>query len=492
MLYLKKDFDFICKVFNISIDLIDKENTLIIESKMVKNKIIFEELNNLFSILKGKKFAININTGNEIEDCYINFDNLKQNEIEELIDDIKCISNEECEIEIRFDKSEYRKDKIYIYGKIKSFIDDIEKNWMDNEIFEFSSNDYKKSIILIVDEKKLFIENDFLIICNCDTYISKNIESDTLKKEFNFIDVSKSTCNWINVQHKYSPKILNLEMNINEEINDIFKKINSILILMYISNYVELKENKITCIINSIKRVSIEIPNLCNLKVTDEEYRWLFKCFKLVYDTDNIDKFSILRNVIGSLIVCRNQGEKYRIILENSKWIYDSTNDNWEMFLSSNIDKYFEKKYKIKETIKSKAQQLQDKASNIVKDIYKNSISIILLVVGSIVGKSANVIKWSSIIGEVYLIIYGIAYIALIIIENKDIKEDFNESMNIYIKEFNPDGSELENNITRFNKKQCIVKIYTIGYILIYLLVIIALHYCYKNSSEVAKIIGGN
>ncbi|EQB3133778.1 hypothetical protein ACYIU7_002190, partial [Clostridium botulinum] len=452
MLYLKKHFDFICRVFNISMDLIDKKNTLIIKDKIIKNKIIFKELNSLFLELKDKNFSINITTNSQIEDCYIKFKNLKQEDIEEFIEDIKSISQDELDIEIKFDKNEHKKNKIYIYGKLKSFISDIEENWMYNEIFEFTSTNYKKSTVLIIEEEDLFIENDFFIICNCDTYTSKNIEGNILRKEFNFINVSKSTCNWINIQHKYSPQILYLESGNNKEINNAFKRINSILILMYISNYVELKENKITCIINSIKRIYIEIPNLYDFKVENEEYKWLFKCFELIYDSNNIDKFSILRNVIGSLIVCRNQGEKYRIILENSKWIYDSTNDNWEMFLSSNIDKYFEKKYKLKESIKSTTQKLQNKAFNIVKDIYKNSISIILLIVGSIVGKSANVIKWSSIVGIIYLMIYGIAYITLIIIENKDIKEDFNESITIYKKEFNPNESELKHNIHKFNK----------------------------------------
>ena len=156
----------------------------------------------------------------------------------------------------------------------------------------------------------------------------KSTRMEIIGNEKRIINVSKESCNWINLPHLYSPNILNFSSFDNENIDVLFRKINTIVIIMYISNYVEMKNNEIICIINSVKRVVVKIPLLLSeLNVENEQYKWLFKCFSLIYSNYNRDKFSILRNVISSLIVCKNQGENYKVILENSKWIYNSTKD---------------------------------------------------------------------------------------------------------------------------------------------------------------------
>lgn len=492
MFWIEKDLEFIKNVFNIKAELKDNNSTLIIRDKIQSKNIKFDKLDELLLQLKEKEFSINIETGNEMEDCYINLENIDGCKSNNFINDLHCIKKEIFDIEVRFNKIKYSDDNIYIYANLNDFIEDLENNYMNNyKPFKIDVAKNKKNTILVVNEQNLCIENNYIYICNCKNYTEKYLDNKMIEKEIIYEDKSKVNCNWNGIStNKISPLLLNFISSSNTKIINIFRKINLILIILYISNYAELKDNNILCIVNSTKRIQIEVPlALSIINISEENYNWLFKCFELAYESSSSDKLNILRNVIGSLGFCENQGKRYEIILRNSEWVYTSTHDNWEMFLSSNIDKYFEQRYKLMQSIEDKTQELQNKASDIVKDVYKNAVSLILLIVGTIVGKTEQVIRWSAAIGIVYLVIYGIAYFPLMLIEKKYIRQEFNRLLDKYRKEFNPDEEEILRRENNFGNKQMLVKIYIIGYIVVYIFILCILIFFIWKTKSISQII---
>ena len=78
MISLKENINYIKDTFNIEDNIIDQMNTLTITSKVIKEDIKYNNLNDLLYKIKDKDFSINIKTINPIESSYINFSNSRK------------------------------------------------------------------------------------------------------------------------------------------------------------------------------------------------------------------------------------------------------------------------------------------------------------------------------------------------------------------------------------------------------------------------------
>lgn len=381
---------------------------------------------------------------------------------DEFKEEVNIFFNKESKYKLTFDKNKYVEDK---FGNL-SIISNIYLYVLENEFVKLFNLTYQQMETEVFKELK---KNIFILGCS-DTffynnfYMVTNIKQQKLIEEIsnfinnrNVVDTRKliqqrnELCNWIDGSHYLTPNSFhidfnNLDFKSSEKIMKTILKKNTDLIIPFISNFTGNVDEKYVSVINGSKRIEIEF-NLDGLDYKLEQYNALYKLYNWIYEDLTFDKIIICRNVISILIAAKCNShckvEKYKIILENGKWLLISVQDNFEKFLQGNISDYFKEKNKLVEQIKKDILGLSSQITELTKIMNTNITSLLGIAIAGVVGYIAkgetSLVKILAILYVIQLDINFVFNVPIVFIRFIQSILDLRFEKDMYIKYYTED-----------------------------------------------------
>ncbi|MFR9241033.1 MAG: hypothetical protein ACLVKE_09945 [Clostridium baratii] len=249
-------------------------------------------------------------------------------------------------------------------------------------------------------------------------------------------------------------------------------QINCNLVILFISNYSGIDEGIFKSLINGSKRVEILYDDV---EYSNNSYNNLNKIYNWIYKNPLLDKLNICRNVISALITAKCQGSRLKTILENSDLLVKSLKDNYEVYSSENISKYFKEKNKLKKDLQNEIKSINDQLDNLIKMLITNMTSLIGISIAGVVGYIAKgeffSVKFLSVLYLVQLDINILLNFPIIVIRFKEANRAFKSKSDEYGELYFSDKILAEYN----NKKNFDSRILII-YIIISIIIIIIIH----------------
>ena len=198
----------------------------------------------------------------------------------------------------------------------------------------------------------------------------------------NNIDIRRKLCNFIG---GYSLDYKDFKFNniSDQDINDIFNKLECIMCLIYIGNRSEfINDDKVRISITGQTTTKFEL-DYKNL-VVGESLNQFFKICNWIYekDGDSVDKIEIARNIIS-------------ISLDDNPDLSDIRNDLWysvrsahEIYLKEKVEKYLEVKQEVSKNLFEIMNSIGQIANQIGDGFKTNFIAIITFFISTIISNS--------------------------------------------------------------------------------------------------------
>lgn len=461
-----------------------------------KNRVIlkFDYFNNIDRVITYENIKNLVETYPNTIKLFVKFSNVDEIDLVDYVDDQVEFNNElnvSDKSKLKFQINVNLTEAINLNDNLKS--NDIEIYYNENlllEKFNVNDNDYRKfeeiffknnkNIFLLLDSNTFFYNNNILItnihreelFNEINTF--KNIQ---INDESKAIDLRNSSCNWIGSTQKLTPNSIFIELNnstfiVPEDIRKFLLRINCNLVILFISNYSGMDEGIFKSLINGSKRVEIIYDDV---EYNINSYENLNKIYNWIYKNPVLDKLNICRNVISALITAKCQGSRLKTILENSDLLVKSLKDNYEVYSSENISKYFKEKNNLKKELQNEIKSINDQLDNLIKMLITNMTSLIGISIAGVVGYIAKgeffSVKFLSILYLIQLDINIILNFPIIIIRfieaNKSFKLKSKDYGNLY---FSDETLDKYNKKKNFNSKILII------YIAVSIIIIVAIH----------------
>ncbi|WP_164473000.1 hypothetical protein, partial [Clostridium perfringens] len=208
---------------------------------------------------------------------------------------------------------------------------------------------------------------------------------------------------------------------------------------------------------------------------TINAYKNLNTIYNWIYKNPVLDKLNICRNVISALITAKCQGSRLKTILENSDLLVKSLKDNYEVYSSENISKYFKEKNNLKKELQNEIKSINDQLDNLIKMLITNMTSLIGISIAGVVGYIAKgeffSVKFLSVLYLIQLDINILLNFPIIIIRfiesNKSFKLKANEYGDLYFS---------DETLVKYNKKKNFNSIILIIYIVVSIIIVVVIH----------------
>lgn len=462
-----------------------------------KNKLIlkFDYFDKVNEVITYENIKSLVETYPNTIKLFIKFNNIDEVDLVDYIDDKSDFNDE-------LNSLEKNKSKFQI---IISFIDlinlnndlknkDIEIYYNEKFLLEklnVKDNDYRKiEELFFKKDKNIFLLLDSEAFCYNNNILITNIHRKGLRNEIDIfenlqindeiksLDLRNSSCNWIGATKKLTPNSTFIELDndrflISDKMRKNLLQINCNLVILFISNYSGIDEGIFKSLINGSKRVEILYDNV---EYSDNSYNNLNKIYNWIYKNPLLDKLNICRNVISALITAKCQGSRLKTILENSDLLVKSLKDNYEVYSSENISKYFKEKNKLKKDIQNEIKSINNQLDNLIKMLITNMTSLIGISIAGVVGYIAKgeffSVKFLSVLYLVQLDINILLNFPIILIRFKEANKAFKLKADEYGDLYFSDKILAECN----NKKNFDSKILSI-YIGISIAIIIIIHF---------------
>ncbi|MDK0874183.1 hypothetical protein P5F33_01760 [Clostridium perfringens] len=461
-----------------------------------KNKLIlkFNYFNKIDEVITYENIKNLVETYPNTIKLFVKFNTVSEVDLVDYIDD-------EVEFNEELNVTEKNKLKFQVNVNLIELIN-LNDNLKDNDIeiyyneklllekFNIDNNDYRefekiffknnKNIFLLLDSSTFFYNNNILIT---------NIHREELLNEINAfknmqindesksIDLRNSSCNWIGSTKKLTPNSIFIELDnsnfiVSEDIQKILLKINCNLVILFISNYSGIDEGIFKSLINGSKRVEIIYDDV---EYNINSYKNLNKIYNWIYKNPVLDKLNICRNVISALITAKCQGSRLKTILENSDLLVKSLKDNYEVYSSENISKYFKEKNNLKKELQNEIKSINDQLDNLIKMLITNMTSLIGISIAGVVGYIAKgeffSVKFLSVLYLIQLDINILLNFPIIVIRfieaNKSFELKANEYGNLYFS---------DETLVKYNKKKNFNSIILIIYIVVSIIIVVVIH----------------
>ncbi|ELC8383011.1 TPA: hypothetical protein K8M95_001452 [Clostridium perfringens] len=466
-------------------DITQSKNKLILKFSYfnkIDEFITYENIKNLVEAYPNTiKLFLKFNSADEVDlvDCI--------EDEEEFNDELNSIEKEMWNFQININfiallnsNNNLKNNNIEIYYNEKLFL---EKFYIKNNDYrEFEEKFFKnnKNIVLLLDSNTFFYNNNILITNIHREELINEInmfENIQINDESKSIDLRNSSCNWIGSTKKITPNSIFIDLDnnnfiVSEDIKKILLKINCNLVILFISNYSGIDENMFKSLINGSKRVEIIYDDVV---YTINAYKNLNTIYNWIYKNPVLDKLNICRNVISALITAKCQGSRLKTILENSDLLVKSLKDNYEVYSSENISKYFKEKNNLKKELQNEIKSINDQLDNLIKMLITNMTSLIGISIAGVVGYIAKgeffSVKFLSVLYLIQLDINILLNFPIIIIRfiesNKSFKLKANEYGNLYFS---------DETLVKYNKKKNFNSIILIIYIVVSIIIVVVIH----------------
>lgn len=368
---------------------------------------------------------------------------------------------------------------IFIFSTIqeinKEF--DIEINQI-NELEQSLFNKAKNIIIALDGNMKLYNEKIMFISLNNiqDSDINDFAKEKSYVDENHIIKSRNLNCNWIDGTKILVPENIKFDFSnnkfiIDNEFKNIAKKIMIKLIIAFISNYSGFVDNKLISIINASKKIEIDFENM--EECSDECYENLYKVYIWTYDNMTIDKITICRNVIGSLITAKCQGSKINTIMNNSDLLHESIKENFKVFITHNIEKFFDERSKLKKSILEHIDSLTEEVSKLINIIVTNMVTLVGVIIAGAVaylGKSQIIVI--QMLSFLYLVLFDINIVInvpYIFFKYYNTSKDFKKKCTEYKKTYFEDieNTEINDVSNKMKRSKVLFWVYIIGFAVI-------------------------
>ena len=358
------------------------------------------------------------------------------------------------------------------------------------EKLDIKNNNYKElEDSLLKRNKNVFLLLDSDIFCYNENNLFTNVHREHILDEINFfkdlhirderkaLELRSIACNWIEATKNITPNSIFIEFEkddfcVSEEVKKLFIKINCNLVLLFISNYSGLDDGIFKSLISGNKRVEI----IYDIEEYDyNAYINLNKIYNWIYGNPLLDKLNICRNVISALITAKCQGSRLKTILDNSDLLIKSLKDNYEVYSTENVEKYFEEKNKLKKEIQGEINSINNQLDNLIKILITNMTSLIGICIAGVVGYIAKgeffSVKLLSVLYLIQLDINMILNLPIIIIRFREASKEFN----IKVKEY---GDLYFSDITlsKYKSKKSLNSTILIIYIVIATIIIVIIN----------------
>ena len=333
------------------------------------------ELDNIY-------LTINIFEGEE--DCPVLKDKT-EGDIESFLNHYKIYIDDEEDEEYTLKLSvskKVHKNKITIYNKESLF--KYLKNLKLKETMSVYSKQLKNDVFFMEFLEEVDPVNSSSIYMSKENYfnLDENQIEQIRESRKNNIDIRRKLCNFIG---GYSLDYKDFKFNniSDQDINDIFNKLECIMCLIYIGNRSEfINDDKVRISITGQTTTKFEL-DYKNL-VVGESLNQSFKICNWIYekDGDSVDKIEIARNIIS-------------ISLDDNPDLSDIRNDLWysvrsahEIYLKENVEKYLEVKQEVSKNLFEIMNSIGQIANQIGDGFKTNFIAIITFFISTIISNS--------------------------------------------------------------------------------------------------------
>lgn len=258
-----------------------------------------------------------------------------------------------------------------------TFINVIEKNLngkiltLENQGKDLNSDIYITETIQLVNKKS----------------DSKANENDWEKRK-RMIDVATSLCHW-DIEVKRNSLIPEDLYPINEQINpeivEIFQKVSLLYTVMFIFDYLSIKEKTLSYKLNGYKTFGEEIitEKIENIKIDYKSAVLFYKIYQWIYRGGNTnDKISIARNIISL-------NYNYQT-LELSKTSFDAIISNFKIYERQNVKQYIEVRNKLSEILIDLQGKIDKIVNGFIGDYKKNILTLLSFFISVIVIRAVS------------------------------------------------------------------------------------------------------
>ncbi len=342
-----------------------EERNFVVDAKFkynFKNPPKLERIHELLNTFPNRD-DVQLVLENEMEDILY----LKNNRLLDYTSKKQFLENTESEdtvsISLHIEKKiEDNKITVYNFEKFYSFI-------LNQDLLETMKifNKFLKNKEFLIFQ---LLDADLVYTTRSMAFISANaqdIHFDNNKRIERLEDL-KGNCSFFNMpQYELLPEDFHGIVVSNDFIfEDIFKKIETILALIYISNTSFLDNDFLKVQITGQRTINFEILLNDTVKINPEIFRiynWIFT------DGNPIDKQEIARSVV--CLHC-----KYIDILDLDERTYASIQSNFNLYQKKNVQKYLELKNKLTDYIIQEANNMGDLILNLSGKIKGNMLAV--------------------------------------------------------------------------------------------------------------------
>lgn len=276
----------------------------------------------------------------------------------------------------------------------------------------FSTSYY--NIIIIINEKNILFYNSNTLIVSSDkfpkslTFPNVNIENLNQKIEFR-----SHHCNIEFPLYNIVPDFFifdfsNLNFSFPKELKLLLNNLFAIFYILYICNSAKINNGKLIVTIFANKNISINYNTTLKLEEINN-LSSLLELYYLCYNSLNIENLYIVRNMYVIYLDINSREDLSLLFFAESKKVLDSAKANLNILTIGNVEKYFSVRYSLYEFLDKNMLDIQNKISNLIKNINKTLLSTIAaLATTSFIyfrDRNITVLKLSILLYTVYLII---------------------------------------------------------------------------------------
>lgn len=250
--------------------------------------------------------------------------------------------------------------------------------------------------------------SDLRIDSSSIAFIGSSIHCNKEKiTDYTLIKAFKSVCNFqTSFEYEFIPNDFCI-IDVNNDIDLVFKKLKIIYSLIYIFDISNLTDNYLTLNLNGKKYLEVKLSlndlNFENLTVYYEIYEWLYT------DGNISDKIGITRNILSLYLKDANS-------IEIDYSAFTAIKSNYAIYLKDNVEKYLEVKSKIIDTLLSTNTQIGALVDSLTNNFIKNLGAIGTFIFSITVMKSLDdkkfqdIFTYDIIIISFFLVLISVIY----------------------------------------------------------------------------------
>ncbi|GLI56996.1 hypothetical protein PM10SUCC1_25100 [Propionigenium maris DSM 9537] len=342
------------------------------------------------------------------------------------------------------------------------------------KLFEQNFFKTRKKCINLLIEDDIYIENDYLVFIslnNCSAITSFFNYEKRLEFIESIIETREDYCHWTEGTSNLIPEVFkfhfeNNKFHTNSELEVLFNASLVNCIIAYLANFT--KKNDVDSELTQHsyfvgkKKIGIKakksIPDIT-------EALYLFKLYRWAYESKTYERLGVIRNVVSVFLCNGNEDSNYFSLLKTAEKIYQSSQNNYDVYLNEKVDNYFLELRKFNEEIEKKSTQISESISSIIESMNKNFLALTatIVAIGFSYSKLENLnlklIRVIALIYRIYILITSLYSFTYYYNKVNIIKKSYDNQKN-EVKKFLRDSDIPKDNESSVEMSKGIFKIY--------------------------------